>query len=47
MVSEMRNWKRWGIGLLALLVLAVLAACAPAPAQAETSGRCLSNRRGR
>ena len=38
MVFVERNWKRWGIGLLALLVLAVLAACAPAPAQAETSG---------
>ena len=38
MVFVERNWKRWGIGLLALLALAVLAACAPAPAQAGTSG---------
>ena len=38
MVSVEWNWKYWGIGLLALLILAVLAACAPARAQAETSG---------
>jgi hypothetical protein len=38
MVSIARNWKRWGVGLLALLTLAVITACAPAAAQAETTG---------
>lgn len=41
MVSSRWNWKHWGIGLLSLVILAALAACAPSPAQAETSGPAL------
>lgn len=39
----MVSWKKGLLALLALIILTTLAACAPAPAQAETSGPLLQS----